>query len=74
MIQKYGTIGPGRLAYDRLGELLKCVMLRRTKVERGAELGLPPRMVLTRRDLFNPEEEDFYQSLYSGGCKNIKRR
>lgn len=42
------------------------MMLRRTKVERGSELGLPPRIVYTRRDLFNEEEDDFYEALYSG--------
>ena len=41
-------------------------MLRRTKVSRGDELGLPPRIVYTRRDLFSPEEEDVYEALYSG--------
>ena len=41
-------------------------MLRRTKVERGSELGLPPRVVHTRRDLFSHEEEDFYEALFSG--------
>lgn len=42
------------------------MMLRRTKFERGKELGLPPRVVHTRRDLFSHEEEDFYEALYSG--------
>lgn len=41
------------------------MMLRRTKHERGNELGLPPRIVHTRRDLFSHEEEDFYEALYS---------
>lgn len=41
-------------------------MLRRTKTGRGDELGLPPRVVCTRRDRFSPEEEDVYEALYSG--------
>lgn len=41
------------------------MMLRRTKVERVDELGLPPRVVFIRRDLFNDEEMDFYRSLYA---------
>ena len=40
-------------------------MLRRTKVERVEELGLPPRVIHTRRDLFNEQEEDFYKSLFT---------
>lgn len=40
-------------------------MMRRTKTERGAELGLPPRLVYVRRDLFSAAEADFYQALYS---------
>ncbi len=40
-------------------------MLRRTKIERVDELGLPPRVMHTRRDLFSPPEEDFYRSLYA---------
>lgn len=36
-----------------------------TKVERADDLGLPPRTVVIRRDLFNEEEEDMYDSLYS---------
>ncbi len=39
-------------------------MLRRTKVERADDLGLPPRVVIVRRDYFNEEEEDLYNSLY----------
>ena len=46
--------------------LCRSLMLRRTKVGRGEELGLPPRIVYTRRDLFSPEEEDVYEALYSG--------
>ena len=40
-------------------------MLRRTKIDRGSELGLPPRIIHTRRDLFTHEEEDFYEALFS---------
>ncbi len=41
------------------------MMLRRTKVERVEELGLPPRVMHTRRDLFSDRESDFYHSLYA---------
>jgi len=46
-------------------------MLRRTKLERADDLGLPPRTVVVRRDLFNEEEEDMYQSLYSDSARKF---
>ena len=41
-------------------------MLRRTKVDKNDELGLPPRHVITRRTYFDDEENDFYRALFSG--------
>ncbi|KAJ1949105.1 DNA repair protein rad16, partial [Linderina pennispora] len=49
-----------RMAFAKLNKLLDNVMLRRTKVERAKDMGLPPRIIQTRRDKFSPEEEDFY--------------
>jgi len=45
--------------------LLDRVMLRRTKLERADELGLPPRTVIVRRDYFSPEEKELYLSLFT---------
>lgn len=39
-------------------------MLRRTKEERADDLGLPPKVVKVRRDYFNEEELDLYDSIY----------
>ena len=65
-IQKFGTVeGEGRDAFERLRLLLDRMMLRRTKLERADDMGLPPRTVEVRRDMFNEEEEDLYESLYS---------
>lgn len=50
--------GDGKQAFERLGLLLKTTMLRRTKVERADDLGLPPRVVNVRRDYFTDEEEE----------------
>ncbi|KIM20943.1 hypothetical protein M408DRAFT_118171 [Serendipita vermifera MAFF 305830] len=41
------------------------MMLRRTKLERADDLGLPPRTVIVRRDYFSPEEKELYLSLFS---------
>ena len=65
-IQRDGTDdGDGKEAFTHLRLLLDNIMLRRTKLERADDMGLPPRTVEVRRDFFNAEEEDLYQSLYS---------
>lgn len=66
-IQKYGATieGHGKGAFEKLSLLLARMMLRRTKVERADDMGLPPRDVVVRRDFFTEEEEEFYSSLYS---------
>lgn len=66
-IQKYGAMKGthGHDAFEKLSLLLARMMLRRTKVERADDMGLPPRAVMVRRDYFTEEEEEFYTSLYS---------
>jgi DNA repair protein RAD16 len=52
-VQKYGAsiVGShGHTAFNKLKVLLDRMMLRRTKLERADDLGLPPRAVLVRRD------------------------
>ncbi|KAI8365824.1 SNF2 family N-terminal domain-containing protein [Choanephora cucurbitarum] len=64
-IQYHGYLDEGREAMKKLGILLDKIMLRRTKIQCADDLGLPPRTVIIRRDLFTEEEEDVYTSLYS---------
>ncbi|KDN48028.1 hypothetical protein RSAG8_03044, partial [Rhizoctonia solani AG-8 WAC10335] len=64
-IQKNGMVGPGGIAFKKLRILLDRMMLRRTKVERADDLGLPPRTIVVRRDYFSPEEKELYLSLFS---------
>lgn len=64
-IQKHGISGDGLTSFQHIRLLLSNVMLRRTKLERADDLGLPPRIVEIRKDRFNPEEKDLYTSLYS---------
>ncbi|KDQ65098.1 hypothetical protein JAAARDRAFT_64882 [Jaapia argillacea MUCL 33604] len=64
-IQKNGMQGPGAIAFKKLRVLLDRLMLRRTKIERADDLGLPPRTVIVRRDYFSPEEKELYLSLFS---------
>ncbi|KAJ3224511.1 DNA repair protein rad16 [Chytriomyces hyalinus] len=64
-IQNYGGVGDGLVAFKKLGLLLDRIMLRRTKLERADDLGLPPRVIHVRRDVFNEAEEELYESLYT---------
>lgn len=70
-IVKLGTNeGFGKQAWKKLKLLLDRMMLRRTKIERADDLGLPPRTLVVRRDYFSPEEKEIYTSLFS----DIKRQ
>ncbi|EDK43340.1 DNA repair protein RAD16 [Lodderomyces elongisporus NRRL YB-4239] len=64
-ILKFGLEGDGMDSFQNLRLLLQNIMLRRTKIERADDLGLPPRIVEIRLDRFNEEERDLYTSLYS---------
>ncbi|GAA98283.1 hypothetical protein E5Q_04966 [Mixia osmundae IAM 14324] len=71
-IQKHGAQpgSPGQKAFAKLKILLDRMMLRRTKLERADDLGLPPREMTVRRDYFTEEEEELYTSLY----KSVQRK
>ncbi|KAJ3796514.1 SNF2 family N-terminal domain-containing protein [Lentinula aff. detonsa] len=64
-IQRDGMDGPGKIAFKKLKILLDRMMLRRTKLQRADDLGLPPRTVIVRNDYFSPEEKELYLSLFS---------
>jgi SNF2 family DNA or RNA helicase len=64
-IQKHGMQDSGEVAFKKLRILLDRIMLRRTKIQRADDLGLPPRTVIVRRDYFSPEEKELYLSLFS---------
>jgi len=64
-IKKFGFIGAGKAAMEKLRtEVLDRILLRRTKVERQADINLPPLEVKIRRDALSAEERDFYTSMY----------
>ncbi|KAL3679938.1 hypothetical protein R1sor_022894 [Riccia sorocarpa] len=65
-IKRWGYVDDGRTAMNLLKDLvLNKTLLRRTKLERAADLALPPRTTYLRRDVFDAREEDFYQALYT---------
>mgnify|MGYP002635298999 FL=1 len=64
-IKRYGNRGSGRGAMRTLRkQVVKGVLLRRTKEQRGHELSLPKRTVRIRRDNMTSSEWVFYNSLY----------
>ncbi|ORX37998.1 SNF2 family N-terminal domain-domain-containing protein [Kockovaella imperatae] len=72
-IARYGIEpgNPGHEAFKKLKILLDRMMLRRTKLERADDLGLPPRTIVVRRDYFSPEERELYMSLFTGAKRQF---
>lgn len=65
-IMKFGFIGAGKVAMEKLrSEVIDRILLRRTKVERQADINLPPLDIKIRRDALSVEERDFYKSMYT---------
>lgn len=64
-IQHQGGENEGLESMAQIRVLMGQLMLRRTKLERADDLGLPPRVVEVRKDYFNEEEKDLYTSIYS---------
>ena len=68
-IMRTGYVGDGRRAMLRLKEqVLDELLLRRTKTERAADIQLPSRTVLIRKDQLSEQEQDFYNALLSQVC------
>lgn len=47
------------------GKVLKSIVLRRTKKGRAADLALPSRITILRRDSLDKNEKEFYEALYT---------
>ncbi|KAK7200378.1 DNA repair protein [Novymonas esmeraldas] len=64
-INRYGYIGDGRRGMMMLSnDVFARAMLRRTKVERAADLQLPSLSIEVRHVQLTKEERNFYESLY----------
>jgi hypothetical protein len=62
---RYGYIGDGCKAMNTLkDEVLLAVMLRRTKLERAADVKLPPLEIVTQFLDLSEHETDFYECIY----------
>ncbi|OQR93562.1 DNA repair protein [Thraustotheca clavata] len=65
-IQGYGYVAEGKIAMLRLqNDLLRHILLRRTKQSRADDISLPPKLVVVRRDAMDEREKDFYESIYT---------
>ena len=62
-IVKYG-VGDGSALNVLKTQVLDVILLRRTKVERQADLNLPPMTIEVKKFAMSQEERDFYESLY----------
>ena len=62
-IVKYG-VGDGSALNVLKTQVLDVILLRRTKLERQADLNLPPMTIEVKKFAMSQEQRDFYESLY----------
>merc|ERR1711988_856944 len=61
-IQKYGNMGPGREAFQKLRLMTERIMLRRLKKDHTNSMELPVKEIQIDRQFFGEEENDFANS------------
>lgn len=67
-IKNFGFCGAGKIAMEKLRtQVLDRILLRRTKVERAADVKLPTLSVSIRKDSLSTQEMDFYTAMYTQG-------
>jgi len=64
-IRELGYTDMNSVIFDRLQKFTRHFILRRTKTELEASLGLPSKVVIVKRCVFSPQELEFYTNLYS---------
>jgi DNA repair protein RAD16 len=69
-IQKFGSNGPGRQAFDKLRLLTNRIMLRRLKKDHSSSMDLPVKEIHVDRQFFGEVENDFANSIMT----NSKRK
>ncbi|KAH6688993.1 RING-11 protein [Plectosphaerella plurivora] len=69
-IQKFGSVGPGREAFDKLRLLTNRIMLRRLKKDHSSSMDLPVKEIHVDRQFFGEVENDFANSIMT----NSKRK
>jgi DNA repair protein RAD16 len=66
-ILRYGHIGPGYEAFQKLQLLISRVMLRRLKKDHTDSMDLPVKVINVNRQFFSAEETDFARSIMGHG-------
>ncbi|KAI1414591.1 SNF2 family N-terminal domain-containing protein [Hypoxylon sp. FL1857] len=69
-ITRYGNVGPGKIAFEKLHSLIKRIMLRRLKKDNTNAMELPVKEIYVNRQFFGEHETDFATSIMT----NTKRR
>lgn len=70
-IQKFGNLGPGREAFQKLRLMTERIMLRRLKKDHTNSMELPVKEVFVDRQFFGEEENDFANSIMTNGQRNF---
>ncbi|KAL6875532.1 SNF2 family N-terminal domain-containing protein [Trichoderma longibrachiatum] len=70
-IQKFGNLGPGREAFQKLRLMTDRIMLRRLKKDHTNSMELPVKEVHVDRQFFGEEENDFANSIMTNGQRKF---
>jgi len=70
-IQKYGNMGPGREAFQKLRLMTERIMLRRLKKDHTNSMELPVKEIQIDRQFFGEEENDFANSIMTSGQRKF---
>ncbi|KAG9243124.1 DNA repair protein RAD16 [Calycina marina] len=71
-IIKYGSKGPGKLAFGKLRILTDRFMLRRVKRDHSSAMELPAKEIYVDRQFFGEEENDFAGSIMNSGTRKFE--
>ncbi|KAK5993953.1 DNA repair protein RAD16 [Cladobotryum mycophilum] len=70
-IQKFGNLGPGRAAFQKLRLMTDRIMLRRLKKDHTNSMELPVKEIYVDRQFFGEEENDFANSIMTNGQRRF---
>ncbi|CAG9979634.1 unnamed protein product [Clonostachys byssicola] len=70
-IQKFGNLGPGRIALGKLRLMTDRIMLRRLKKDHTNSMELPVKEIYVDRQFFGEEENDFANSIMTSGQRKF---
>ncbi|KAF9881097.1 SNF2 family domain-containing protein [Colletotrichum karsti] len=70
-IQKFGNLGPGREAFQKLRLMTDRIMLRRLKKDNTDSMELPVKEIYVNRQFFSEEQNDFANSIMTNGQREF---